>query len=756
MLFMNSLLHSAYEETQQEIMNDLCKCGFYNAFQQLSTLFNDDTQWVAQVEAFGSFEGWPKSENTTTSKFTRSTSSSSGMFTLVDAHELIRKLRRELRTKDEIIENLKNSVVTHPGSSSVTDNDLSQSRSRKRFPAPGGSLVSTLGPPLQYESHPEPFEGPPSVDLPPLPGGPPLLPGGLPTPLPPLPAPAPAPPPPPLGGLPPPLSGLRIPPGGPPLSPDGTSLPTSGPIATSVSPDGSNVPRGPPPPPGGLHVRGGPAPHPPPPLGPPGGPPPPGMSKGPVLPEGFVPKDNKQLQKKMKPVLWQKIQPPKIKGTFWERYTGMTQPASQASLDEQRTVKDTVALDIANLEEFFGVSRTKPVEEEQQMSMRESLRNKSEKAEILRLLDGNRSNMIEIMLKGLKMDIPSVHNLLVTLDCSMVTVDKIVAICQNLPTTEELQILADYNGDRDKLGNAEKYFLTIGAVPFLELRSCAIKFYHTFESVYENLVEGVDVLTGASKLICNSKQLQIMLCLVLDVGNYMNSGTNRGASYGFKIDIIPSLGDVRSIKNPQLSLLNYLCRSYQNMFGVDLLIQFIQEMKSSTMQIALKEDMNELLAGIRELEKQLKPIINHLDQDCSVEFKNRFGTWIESKVKPEMKQLSDKSNFMQEEFKKMFSFFGESPSTNPKDFLSIFYNFGDAIEKAHIQNKKMEIEEKKIQESPPVLIEEPIKKPHPKQDLDVTETGAEGELDSIIKLMKKGQFNLSSEHQAKRKTGFDK
>lgn len=75
--------------------NNASNYGFYPAFLRLSNLFSDDDQWVAQVKACRSFHGWENAAAMSSS----SGAASGGAQTLLEANEIIRKLRKELREK---------------------------------------------------------------------------------------------------------------------------------------------------------------------------------------------------------------------------------------------------------------------------------------------------------------------------------------------------------------------------------------------------------------------------------------------------------------------------------------------------------------------------------------------------------------------------------------------------------------------------------------------------------------------------------
>ena len=55
---------------------------------------------------------------------------------------------------------------------------------------------------------------------------------------------------------------------------------------------------------------------------------------------------------------------------------------------------------------------------------------------------------------------------------------------------------------------------------------------------------------------CLHRLLQV-LQLTLEIGNYLNGGTDRGGAYGFKLSSLQKLGKTKSVDG-KMTLLNYV------------------------------------------------------------------------------------------------------------------------------------------------------------------------------------------------------
>ena len=270
---------------------------------------------------------------------------------------------------------------------------------------------------------------------PPMPGGappppPPPMPGGAPPPPPPpMPGGAPPPPPPPMPGAGPP----------PPPPPPGSGPPPPPP------PPGSGPP--PPPPPGGM--KG-------PPGGPPGGPP-----ADVRLPQLETPKP----KQKMKTFNWNKLPVAKIwgKNNIW---------SIVAKNNEKPTKKSKI--DFNDMESLF--CQQVPLTPQNSLNNNSSNNNNNNKDEMNRntnkqkkeevnLLDGKRSLNINIFLRQFRSSNDDIIQMIIDGDHDDFGSEKLKGLMKIIPEMDEIEMLKSWDGDKSKLGNAEKFILQLVDVP---------------------------------------------------------------------------------------------------------------------------------------------------------------------------------------------------------------------------------------------------------------------------------------------------
>lgn len=319
---------------------------------------------------------------------------------------------------------------------------------------------------------------------------------------------APPPPPPPPGGGPPP----------PPPPPGGGPPP-------------------PPPPPGG-----GPPPPPPPPGG--GPPPPPGMPMMGAPGGGRPPKKGYDPKTKMRGLPWQVVPPSKVDNTFWDK-------ADDASVLRKLPTKD--------LEALFC---SKPKEEGKGLFRRKK---EFEKPKELILINPQRANNVAIMLSRFKLPFTQLKRAMVVCDEDVFALDKLLIMKPLLPNEEERQILTAYEGDRGILGKAERFYLEILPIPFLDERFDALIFRGTFDDKFQHVEKHVTNVVHAIESVRTSPLFKRVLEIILAIGNYLNANTNRGGAYGFKLSTLSSLLNFRA--NDGTTLTEYLVRMTRKKFA---------------------------------------------------------------------------------------------------------------------------------------------------------------------------------------------
>lgn len=364
---------------------------------------------------------------------------------------------------------------------------------------------------------------------------PPICAGKMPPPPPPLPA---------GKGLPSPPTGKGLPPPPPPPFPSGKAPP----LSAGVVPPAPPMPPGKVPPPPPLSAGMIPPAPPPPPLAAGLTPPPPPMMKGgPSLPS----KQPSQMQtltvpglpvpsKSLKPLHWKKIENYKAANSVWQdlRVQQPTEPPISSQTFKQ-------------IQGLFQEEPAKPARASAPTPVMSPSR--------VTLLDSNRAKNIAIMLRKFKkISIEELGTCIRTVNDS-ISQDQISLMLNFMPSKDEFNMLQEYPGPPEQLGEAEQYFLVIGKIPLLRERIELMAFRKRFDSELSDLLKDCLRIKSSCNILRNSTNLKLLLKTTLDLGNVLNYKNYSGNAIGFRLESLEKLKSVRAQKG-QLTLFDFVCQ----------------------------------------------------------------------------------------------------------------------------------------------------------------------------------------------------
>eukprot|EP00002_Diphylleia_rotans_P015919 TRINITY_DN3083_c0_g1_i2.p1 TRINITY_DN3083_c0_g1~~TRINITY_DN3083_c0_g1_i2.p1 ORF type:complete len:549 (+),score=139.32 TRINITY_DN3083_c0_g1_i2:451-2097(+) len=440
--------------------------------------------------------------------------------------------------------------------------------------------------------------------------------------------------------------------------PQPPSAPGASPGSDSVSivpppvPDGCPPPPPPPPPPPGMG-------------GPPPPPPPPGMAAGPGAPPpppmGPPAKKNVKPSVAMKPLHWSKVPPASVEKTVW------------------KTVKDeNTSFDKGEFESLFAVKAT--VKEKSAGEAATPVPTPKKNPVIL-LLESQRSNNIGIMLSRFKVGVKELKDAIMTVDDRVLTLDALKSLEKYTPTQEEIDILKGWQGDRSQLGKAEQYFMEVLDIPNLEAHLKSMSFRMTFPNQIIDAEKSIEVLAKAAAELKKSSSFKLILEYVLALGNHMNGGSNRGGAYGFKLDSLVKVVDVKGTDN-KTTLLSYIIQVLEKRSGsiCRLNDDFPSvEAAAKVVTAQLQEDLRTMKAGINIVSGRLptakgrfKDVMEKFHTDAVV----RFSV------------VSEKMEEMNKQVSGVMEFYGEEKSTKTEEF------FGSLLQFLNLYKKTVESIEK--------------------------------------------------------------
>ncbi|GAO49290.1 FH2-domain-containing protein [Saitoella complicata NRRL Y-17804] len=383
--------------------------------------------------------------------------------------------------------------------------------------------------------------------------------------------------------------------------------------------------------------------------------------------------------KPLKPLFWNKIAPQEISATIWKDI----KPDGDLKVDQVKQELDT----------FFGKDAPAHAQKGSEVSTKSAFAKKTR----VTLIDLNRANTLAIMLARMRLPYPVIRESLLRIDDTKLSVENLKVIKQYAPTIEEMELVRDYTGDETTLGNAERYFKQVMTIPRLKERVSCMIYRRRFATEIEELQPELMTLHEACREVRNAAKLKQVLFSVLAIGNYLNAASFRGNAYGFQLEALLKLKDVKA-NGPSAkatpTLLHYLAHLLvkQNPDALHVLkemphLEAAARISSQTILSTVK-GLGTGLVGIHEEFKALRRMCAAPEGDGFDKVMTKFVV----EADYTMEQVNKAADEVEKEMKEVMGYYGENPATvKVEEFFGMVIAFAQALEKANQENSIMEV-----------------------------------------------------------------
>jgi diaphanous 1 len=126
-----------------------------------------------------------------------------------------------------------------------------------------------------------------------------------------------------------------------------------------------------------------------------------------------------------------------------------------------------------------------------------------------------------------------------------------------MPTEAEIKQVDTFDGDPMTLADCDQFVLLMGTSPGYQLRLKSILFKSSYKQESEDILKKIERFYLAFDFVKESKTFHGWLEVILAFGNYLNGTSNRGGAYGFKLDALPKLNELKTSDNKR-TLLYYI------------------------------------------------------------------------------------------------------------------------------------------------------------------------------------------------------
>ncbi|CCD72047.2 Excretory canal abnormal protein 6 [Caenorhabditis elegans] len=358
-------------------------------------------------------------------------------------------------------------------------------------------------------------------------------------------------------------------------------------------------------------------------------------------PTSFLPKKEKKT--KTRTVQWSKINASVVQDdSVW----GKLAKASNVDID----------FDL--LDNFFGIESLAV------SGAAEVVKKSTRKDAHVELLTAKRSQNVAIMLKQFK----NIDELIddVSQNKPVAEIDALQNLFGMLPQSEEEEALRRYTGDISLLSPPSSFFYRLVQIQFYRLRIETQIFLSDFSRLMRELAPNVEILIRTSQEILTSPTLPRLLLIFVNMGNYLNGNNSQGNAFGFTLNSLWKLIDLKGNKQ-EFSLLHLLVTCEPD------LVAHLQE-ELSTLKDASQISFDEIKISLKtlrdgrcKLEKQLETcsgasftqFLELIKIDCKFEL-DEFGANYD-KLTELQYQLADyfcenRNTFQLDECLKIFNF----------------------------------------------------------------------------------------------------
>ncbi|KAI8811984.1 hypothetical protein BJ742DRAFT_76087 [Cladochytrium replicatum] len=444
-----------------------------------------------------------------------------------------------------------------------------------------------------------------------------------------------------------------------------------------------------PPPPPSDNSSGAPPP-------PPGPPPPPSGGSIPV-PRAPLPKLNMpKAVKPMKPLQWNKVKENLVPNSIWKELAVETYNESDGD-------PSSLGLNVKMISEMFGKDETKI----KAATVSPVPAKKIKKS----LLEPKRAKAIAIMLAVLKQQIglDTLRDEILGAELTLINEEQLRMLQMNAPTKFEVEQVLNFEGEISELGEAEQFIYAVADLKRLPQRLTSMMFKMRFIPEIEEITTDLDNVLNACKEVRDSRRLRRVLQKVLVVGNYLNGSSFRGNAFGFQMDALLKLKEVKTNGQDKLNptLLHFIVRQIQ-FDDPDALIFWRDmphvETASSVMFGKVSGSVEALRQGWRQIikEKEALEPFEHLRNP-----KDRFlevvkvgcssvtyplSYWISKEFvqtsESRLKATEEKLVLAEKSINDLLMFYGETTDDKtPQQFFSIITSFSKAFDKAKEDNR---------------------------------------------------------------------
>jgi len=165
-------------------------------------------------------------------------------------------------------------------------------------------------------------------------------------------------------------------------------------------------------------------------------------------------------------------------------------------------------------------------------------------------------------------NVEQVKSCVLDMNDKAISSDNLSKCIELYPTAEELPMLKEFQKDNDPKvlpwGRAENFVIQLMNVnQFLLRADCQVTRF-TFKEEFDNVAAEIKAVKSCLLSLVNSTALHALFAMVMQIGNFMNFGSSKGAQRGFSLDTLALLPRVDGFSDKSYSLMRFIMESLES------------------------------------------------------------------------------------------------------------------------------------------------------------------------------------------------
>ena len=359
----------------------------------------------------------------------------------------------------------------------------------------------------------------------------------------------------------------------------------------------------------------------------------------------------------MKSLFWTSIPYVKTKDTIWEK------------IDDTK-----IEIDLSKFEEKFS-QKKKETSSTNQINLESKAKKKEEKKTFLQ---SDKQRMINIVLNKINLDPLDIVESLEQYDLNILSENICDLILPIMPTEAEINEVKKFNGDPSELANSDQLVLLVSDLVGFKERIKSIIFKNKYKKQINLLNIEADRFYDTFDFIKTDENLKEIFEIILAFGNYMNGGSFRGGAYGFKLDCLKILNEVKS-KDNKTTLLQYIIIYINDELQKNKLLDIMKNLENfDNLQfqsiIELNKDLNMKFNDVKNLKNLIEKRKDELNEgDKSFEFLEDFYEDAEKNIEVINKKIEGIEIMYKNEVVKYFA--EDEKKISLEQFVNIFKRY---------------------------------------------------------------------------------